>query len=161
MRWRWRCRCRSLPPPGVRERPASPPAEQEHGPRHLDGESPLRILVVVADVHSQSEASQEIEILRKLQADFKAECEIQVVEHVNRERLFQALNEYSYHILLFIGNGHPLLLDSNSVHPTPSQAQALALIPEENKSAKSQRTWDLLHAQELIEVWVRGANPSG
>lgn len=115
-------------------------------------ELPLRILVVTADVHSQIESLQEGKLLRELQAEFNHVCLVEVVENANRERFFQALNEYSYHILLFIGNGHPLSLESNQDQPTFSHAQALALMPQEGKPLKSQRTWDLLHAKELIEV---------
>lgn len=115
-------------------------------------ELPLRILVVTADVHSQIESLQEGKLLRELQAEFNHVCLVEVVENANRDRFFEALNEYSYHILLFIGNGHPLSLESNQNQPTFSHAQALALMPQESKSLKSQRTWDLLHAKELIEV---------
>jgi len=115
-------------------------------------ELPLRILVVTADVHSQIESLQESKRLRELQAEFNEVCEVEVVSNAHRDSFFKALNEYSYHILLFIGNGHPLSRDGNQNQATDGEAQALALMPQEGKSPKSQRTWELLHAKELIEL---------
>ncbi len=125
--------------------PPSPPL----GPIEL----PLHILIVTADVHSQSEVAQEVKLLRKLQAEFNTTCEIKVVENADRNALFQALKEDSYHIFLFIGNGQSISLEHNLTTDTSSgHTQALALMPEENQQAKSQHAWDLIHADALIEV---------
>ena len=115
-------------------------------------ELPLRLLVVTADVYSQGESSQEIEALRQLQAEFHEIFEVKEVRDVNRQAFLKALSDYSYHILLFIGNGHPLSPNRDQYDSLPAGAQALALMPEVGKSPKSQRTWELIHAKELIEA---------
>ena len=113
---------------------------------------PLRILVVTADVHSQLESEEEVQTLRGLQAEFSKICELDVVSNATREEFLTALKEKYYHVLLFIGNGHQPPTSKNIVDWKELESQTLALIPTENNHSRWRHPWDLVRAEELINI---------
>ncbi|MGB0388824.1 MAG: CHAT domain-containing protein [Ardenticatenaceae bacterium] len=113
---------------------------------------PLRMLVVTADVLLQSESQKEVQALRALQAEFSNLCELDVVSDVTPKKLFTALEDKSYHVLLFIGHGHEVMPSRNSWISSEPEVQTLALIPQQEQSPRRRPTWEPVRAGELRDI---------